>query len=262
MAWRYCGNQLKLWRTYAGISREALAEEANYDAEYVKSMEQGRRRPTLRVLQVADQMCGAHGMLEAAQDYLRPEKYPERSSEYMALERDAIALNWYETLYIPGLLQTEEHARELMSHAFPPVDDEVVETRLSFRLQRQQRLEAESTVLFSFVIYEAALRTMVGGAEMMKRQLDRLLECQRLRNVSIQILPADRAPYQALDGPVVLLETAAHETYAYSAGQGVSTLQSEASNVSELAHLYGMIRMQALDVEDSDAYIRKVAKDL
>lgn len=41
MTWRYCGDQLKLWRARAGVSREALAEEANYDAEYVKSMEQG-----------------------------------------------------------------------------------------------------------------------------------------------------------------------------------------------------------------------------
>ncbi|MFD7664891.1 helix-turn-helix domain-containing protein [Streptomyces sp. NPDC059788] len=262
MTWRYCGDQLKLWRTRAGVSREAIAEEANYDAEYVKSMEQGRRRPTLRMLQIADQVCRAHGMLESAHEYLKPEKCHERSNEFMGLEADAITLHWYENLLIPGLLQTEEHARELMGHGFPPVDDETVEARVAFRLQRQERLEAEPGVLFSFVIYEAALHTMVGGPEMMKRQLDRLLERQKLRNVSIQILPVGRAPYQALSGPVVLLETAEHETYAYSTGQGASTLQSERSDVSELAHLYGMIRMQALGVEDSDAYIRKVAADL
>ncbi|WP_234318025.1 helix-turn-helix domain-containing protein [Streptomyces rimosus] len=261
MTWRYCGDQLKLWRTRAGVSREALAAEANYDAEYVKSMEQGRRRPTLRMLQIADQVCRAHGMLESAHEYLKPEKFVKRSNEYMGLEADAIALHWYENLLIPGLLQTEEYARELMGNTFPPVDDETVETRVEFRLERQERLE-EPTVLFSFVIYEAALRTEVGGVEMMQRQLDRLLEAQKLRNVSIQILPVGRAPYRALSGPVILLETAEHETYTYSPAQGASTLQSEASDVSELVHLYGLIRMQALGTEDSDAYIRKVAKDL
>lgn len=262
MTWRYCGDQLKLWRARAGVSREALAEEANYDAEYVKSMEQGRRRPTLRMLQVADQVCRAHGLLGSAHEYLKPEKCHKRSTEFMGLEADAIALYWYETLLIPGLLQTEEYARELMSKPFPPVDDETVEARVEFRLQRQERLKDEPSALFSFVMYEAALRTQVGGAELMWRQLDRLLELQRLRNVSIQILPIGRAPYQALSGPVVLLETTEHETYAYSAAQGASTLQSEPSDVSELVHLYGMIRMQALGVEDSDAYIRKVAKGL
>jgi ribosome-binding protein aMBF1 (putative translation factor) len=66
--WRYCGGQVKLWREEAGVSRQALAEEAGCDYEYVKSMECGRRRPTLRLLQVADQMCGARGKLVAAHE--------------------------------------------------------------------------------------------------------------------------------------------------------------------------------------------------
>ncbi|MEV6315838.1 helix-turn-helix transcriptional regulator [Streptomyces sp. NPDC051776] len=76
MAWRYCGNQLKLWRTKAGVTREKLGEEAGYTYEAVKSREQGRRRPTPRLLQVADEMCGAQGLLNAAQEYLKPERFP------------------------------------------------------------------------------------------------------------------------------------------------------------------------------------------
>lgn len=56
--WRYCGGQIKLWREGAGVSRQTLVDEVNYDYEYVKSMENGRRRPTLRLLQAADQLCG------------------------------------------------------------------------------------------------------------------------------------------------------------------------------------------------------------
>ncbi|OKI09953.1 transcriptional regulator [Streptomyces sp. CB02923] len=262
MAWRYCGNQLKLWRTRAGVTREELAEEANYDVEYVKSMEQGRRRPTLRVLQVADPMCGAHGLLEAAHDFLQPEKRPRHTDEYMDLERTAIGLDWYEPLYIPGLLQTEEYVCELMTHGPPPLSDELVEERIGFRLKRQEVLGDRPGTVFNFVIYEAALRTMVGGAEVMKRQLERLLEVQRMRNVCVQILPVDRAPYTALAGPIVLLETAEHETLAYLPGQGVSVLQSDPSEVSCQRRAYGMMRMQALGVEDSDERIRQVAKEL
>ncbi|KOT93251.1 helix-turn-helix transcriptional regulator [Streptomyces rimosus] len=262
MTWRYCGDQLKLWRTYAGVSREEIAKEADYDAEYVKSMEQGRRRPTLRMLQIADQVCRAHGMLEAAHEYLKPDKCPQRSSEFMDLEKDAIALHWYESLLIPGLLQTEEYVREVMSNPSLPVDDETVESRINFRLQRQKKLEAVPDVLFSFIIYEAALRSMVGGADLMKRQIDRLLEAQGLRNVSVQVLPIGRAPYAALSGPVVLLETAEHEMYSYSSGQGASVLQSEPGDVSRLMHVYGMMRMQALGTEETDEYIREVAKSL
>lgn len=56
--WRYCGGQIKLWREGAGASRQELVKEASYDYEYVKSMECGRRRPTLRLLQTADQLWG------------------------------------------------------------------------------------------------------------------------------------------------------------------------------------------------------------
>ncbi|WP_328504904.1 helix-turn-helix domain-containing protein [Streptomyces sp. NBC_00457] len=78
--WRYCGGQIKLWREESGVSRQRLADEAGYDYEYVKSMECGRRRPTLGLLQVADQMCGARGKLLAGQEFLNPSRRGPRST--------------------------------------------------------------------------------------------------------------------------------------------------------------------------------------
>lgn len=262
MAWRYCGNQIKLWRTQSGLSRDELGDEANYDAEYVKSMEQGRRRPTLRLLQVADQMCGAHGLLEAAQEYLKPEKHPERSHEFMALEKDAIALHSYESLLIPGLLQTEEYARALISGRCPPLDDETVDTRVTSRLGRAEMLTSNPTVLFNFIVYEAALRTMVGGATVMQRQMYHMLEVAELRNVSVQVLPEGRPAYPALSGPLVLLETAEHNLYSYTEAQGTSVLCGAADKVSDHTQRYGVIRMQALSAEESMQFIREAAEKL
>ncbi|WP_411577387.1 Scr1 family TA system antitoxin-like transcriptional regulator [Streptomyces sp. HUAS TT20] len=120
IAWRYCGSQIKMWRAEAGIGREALAKEVGYDYEYVKSTENGHRRPTLRLLQIADQVCGAGGKLVAAQEYLKPEPFPARSQEFMAIEAEAISFSCYEPLLIPGLLQTEEYARARARHGAPP----------------------------------------------------------------------------------------------------------------------------------------------
>ncbi|MFF3275692.1 DUF5753 domain-containing protein [Streptomyces chrestomyceticus] len=213
------------------------------------------------MLQVADQMCGSHGFLEAAHEYMKPEKCTRRIAEYMDLEKTAVGLYWYEPLYIPGLLQTEEYVCELLNRGLPPLSDETVEERIAFRLQRRELLNG-ADALYAFVIYEAALRAVVGGAEVMKRQLDRLLEVQRLRNVCVQILPVDRAPYCALAGPVVVIETAEHETYAYMTGQGTSVLQSDPSDVSRQRRAFGVVRGQALSVQDSDEFIRQVAKEL
>lgn len=262
MAWRYCGNQVKRWREQAGATREELCKETGYHYEYVKSMENGRRKPTLRLLQIADEMCDAHGLLLSAQDYLKPEPFPARSQEFMQAEAEAIAIHSYEPLLIPGLLQTEEYARALISESCPPLDDETVEERVNARLRRQEALRARPSVVFGFVVYEAALRTMVGGREAMKRQLQSLWEALELRNVSVQVLPAGRCPALALNGSLALLETPDHEHYAYIEGQETSALYADPGKVSSLTQLHGMIRMQALSAEESAQFIRRLTEEL
>ncbi|MFZ3568613.1 helix-turn-helix domain-containing protein [Streptomyces sp. BH097] len=260
LAWRYCGSQIKMWRTEAGIDREILAKEAGYGCEYVKSMENGRRKPTLRLLQIADQLCGAGGKILAAQEYLKPEPHPQRSQEYMALEKDAIAVGVYQPLLIPGLLQAPDYAKALIGASSPPLDDETVEERVAGRLKRQEALTARPGVMFSFVMFEAALRTDVGGAAVMQRQLQHLLNVGALRNVSIQALPFGRAYGVALNGAIALLETADHEHYAYVEGPETSTLYADPDKVSALTRSHDMIRMHALSPEDSAEFIRKVAE--
>lgn len=140
MTWRYCGNQIKLWRTRAGITREQLAEEAGYSEDTIKSVEQGRRRASAHLLHVADAMFGAEGMVTAALAFLQPEKYPARTQEFMELEAAAISLQSYQPLLIPGLLQTPEYARALMKDSCPPLDDDTIEERVAARVERQEKL--------------------------------------------------------------------------------------------------------------------------
>ncbi|MGI5199038.1 helix-turn-helix domain-containing protein [Streptomyces sp. CA-288835] len=259
--WRYCGGQIKLWREEAGVSRQELAKEASYEYEYVKSMECGRRRPTLRLLQVADQMCGARGKLLAAHEYLKPEKFPQRTQQYVLVEAEAITLYSYAAMLIPGLLQTAEYAHELISNSCPPLDEETIEERVAARLKRQEKLTSKPPAHFSYVIHEAALRAVVGSRDAMRRQLDHLLQVGKQRNVLIQVLPFEVAPPVALGGPLVLVETTDHEHYGYVEGQETGALYVEADKLNALTQRHGMIRMQALNVEESARFIRKVAEE-
>ncbi|MFG2987225.1 Scr1 family TA system antitoxin-like transcriptional regulator [Streptomyces sp. NPDC048258] len=261
-AWRYGGNQVKLWRTEAGKTREELGAEANYDAETVKSMELGRRRPTMRLLQVADQMFGAGGKLAAVAEYMKPEPFPKRSEEFMAAEAECVAFNNYEPLLVPGLLQTEEYMRALMGGASPPLDDETVEERVAKRLRRQEVMARRIKTVYGFIIAEAALRAEVGGTEVMRRQLDHLLELSDLRNVFVQALPTGRACGVALLGPLVLLETPEHQMWAWAEGQETSAMYSHPDKVSTLTQTHGMIRMNALSTAESAEFIKKLAEEL
>ncbi|MEV4442295.1 helix-turn-helix transcriptional regulator [Streptomyces sp. NPDC049577] len=262
MAWRYCGNQIKLWRTHAGISREQLAEEAGYEYESIKSMEQGRRKPALRVLEIADEMCGAVGKLVAGAGYLQPEKFPSRVQDYLAVEAEAIAIHAYQPLLIPGLLQTKEYARQLISTFWPPVDDETAEERIQARLMRQETMRQRPATLFTFIIYEAALSSQVGGREVMRRQLHHLVEAGELQNVCVQVLPIGSAPTIALGGSLIVLETDQHKHYAYVEGQGTSILHTDPKTVSALSTRHDLIRFHALSFEESTQFIGKLAEDL
>ena len=215
VAWRYSGNQLKRWRTKANVSREELAAASNYAPDTIKSMEQGVRMPTPRVLDVADGMCRAEGLLSAAKDYLNKEKFPSRAQDFMEREKEAITHWSYETTVVPGLLQTPRYARTLIENRCPPLDEETVEERIEGRVEWQAILtEPKPPVALSFVLYEAVLRSPLVDTE----QLRRLLEVSRLRNVTVQVLPFERAIPSALMGSMVLLETRDHERFAYAEG--------------------------------------------
>ncbi|MFD3760721.1 Scr1 family TA system antitoxin-like transcriptional regulator [Streptomyces sp. NPDC058622] len=261
-AWRYGGNQVKLWRTEAGRSREELAAESNYDPETVKSMELGRRRPTMQLLRAADQMFGAGGKLVAVAEYMKPEPFPKRSEEFMAAEAECFAFNNYEPLLIPGLLQSQEYMEALMGDASPPMDADTIEERVRKRLQRQETMAHRIKTVYGFIIGEAAMRTDVGGREVMRRQLDHLLQVSEQRNVFIQVLPTGRACGVALHGPLILVETPEHKLWAWAEGQETTAMYSRVDKVSSFTQTHGMIRMNALSAAESAEFIKRLAEEL
>lgn len=255
VAWRYAGDQLKRWRMKADVSREQLASAANYSPDTIVSMERGVRRPTSRVLDVADELCDAKGMLSGAKEFLNRERFPARAQDFMEREREATSIWWYEVTYIPGLLQTKGYARALIDNHVPPLDDETVEERVAARMERQAILtDRKPPVGLSFVLYEAVLRS----PQVDEEQLRRLLEAARPRNVVVQVLPFERAIPAALMGPMVLLETRDHERCAFTEGSFASELSADPGVVSRVTERLSMIRTQALDPDESARFIERM----
>lgn len=260
MSWQYCGDQIKLWRARAGITREQLATAAGYSYESLRSMEAGRRKPSVHLLQVADELCEAKGILVAGAQFLKPEKYPSSAEDYMRYEAEAVALNWYENHFIPGLLQTEETVRALLNSHWPPLDDETVDTRVAARLERQETLKVQ-TKAFNFLIEEGVLRRPLTTVEAHRRQLSHLLAVGEARHITIQVVPS-RGIHPGLNGQFILLETAEHQRLAYEEGQALGMLHSDPSRVSILSHRHEMILRQALDPEASAKLISELLEEL
>jgi hypothetical protein len=112
--------------------------------------------------------------------------------EYVGLEAEAESVVGWSTTYIPGLLQTEEYAREL--HVFyqsvVPLPPSVIDRRVRFRMIRQKVLTERNPPLdMSVVLDEAALLRKIGGPDVMRAQLQHLADLMRAPNVRLQVLP-------------------------------------------------------------------------
>ncbi|MFF4603743.1 helix-turn-helix domain-containing protein [Streptomyces sp. NPDC001339] len=260
--YRYFGSQFQLWRKGAGVSRAEVGEAARYSASTVESVELGKRPVPPKLAEVADELFGAGGKLKAGLPYLERGKFPERSRDFFEFEADAVSVWSYQPLLVPGLLQTKAYARALIGKSTPPLDNETVEERVKARLNRQLLLTQTPPVAFSFVLFEPVLRCPVGGPDVHQKQLLHLLEIGKLRNVSLQVLPYDRITPAALSGPIVLLENQDHERFALSEGQEMSQFTSDPADVSSLTLRHGLIRTQALSVEESATFVEQMVEQL
>ncbi|MFJ8436851.1 helix-turn-helix domain-containing protein [Kitasatospora sp. NPDC094019] len=105
-------------------------------------------------------------------------------------ESGATSLSSYETLLIPGLLQVPRYSEVILSGD---------EKKMEFRRSRQQAISADGALHFHAVIHEAALHARFGGPEVMREQLDSLVEASELPHITIQILPFRCAEYVSTD---------------------------------------------------------------
>jgi hypothetical protein len=123
-------------------------------------------------------------------------------ANYVGLEEAAGTLRTYETHFIPGLLQTPDYARAVLASTMPPLGPDL-ERAVMLRMKRQQVLSRPHPPRVWAVIDEAALRRPVGGPEVHRRQLERLLEIAG-RRIALQVLPI-RNTAHAGGGPFTLL---------------------------------------------------------
>ncbi|GLW73627.1 transcriptional regulator [Kitasatospora phosalacinea] len=114
---------------------------------------------------------------------------PNWFQTYIGLEEAAALIRTYEVQFVPGLLQCEEYARAIFAQNRPALDEEEIDRRVALRTRRQKLLtEGRGPKLWA-VIDEAALRRPVGGPEVMRAQLEHLVELADYPSVVVQVMP-------------------------------------------------------------------------
>ena len=132
--------------------------------------------------------------------------FPAVALRFFDFEHSASSIGEIELLVVPGLLQTEEYTRALLS--VYGIGAERVEGFVGSRRVRQQLLQRENPPTLSFVIDESVLLRAIGGRAVMRAQLERLRDLADRPNVAIRVLPLALGEHVGLRGPFVLLKFA------------------------------------------------------
>ncbi|MEE1755776.1 helix-turn-helix domain-containing protein [Streptomyces sp. SP18CS02] len=183
--------------------------------------------------------------------------------DYIALEATAASIRTFQGQLVPGLLQTADYVRAVTvaSKAWRTPDE--IEQFVQVRLARQSRLTASEPLGVWAVIAEGVLRQQVGGAAVMRAQLDHLARITDLPNVEIQVLPFQRGAHASMFGPYLILsftETAALDVVLADNPTGSIWLEQD-QEVARYRALFDDARTAALSPVESIALIRKIAKE-
>lgn len=258
-AMKMLGAQVAALRRAAGYTQRSLAERALVDEETIASIEQGRRPLKEDFAALLDQLLDTKGVLSVAVENMpEVDLFPRWAEEYIDLEREALALSWYENQVLPGLLQTPAYARAVLRNDVPALIEDEIEQRVSARMDRQEILHRREPPTASFIISEAILMDRLGSHEVYVEQLRHLRECADLHGVTLQVMPLGRDFHAGLSGPFVLIETQDHQRVAYVEAQLNGRLIAGLDEVSILEGKYAMLRTQALNPKETKSLLDRL----
>jgi uncharacterized protein DUF5753/helix-turn-helix protein len=212
------GAHLRRLRDAAGVTREDAGWEIRSSESKISRMELGR--VSFKERDVADLLTlygiddeeERNRLLALARDANTPgwwhrfgDVLPSWFQSYLGLEAAASLIRTYEVQFVPGLLQTQDYARAvvLLGHGRAGTDE--IDRRVRVRVTRQDLLNRANPPQIWAVIDEAVLRRPIGGREVMRGQVEALLQATKLPNVQLQVVPFAVGGHAAAGGAFSIL---------------------------------------------------------
>ena len=258
----FFGAELRRLRCAAAVSQEDLGQQISYSGSLVGMVETARRAPSRDFAQRCDEALATGGALARLWPLVSQEALPRWFRPFAEIEREATSIRTWEPLVVPGLLQTEDYARALITAWQPGDGDEVVQQHVTARMERQHLLARNDPPLVWMIIGEPALRNPVGGRKVLRDQLTRLLDAEAdYPKLIIQVVPLVAGAHPGLEGPLVLVARRGEPDVAYLEVQGRGHVVERPEEVARYGLLYDVLRAVALPPDASRAMIAALAKE-
>ncbi|WBB58687.1 helix-turn-helix transcriptional regulator [Streptomyces sp. WMMC500] len=270
---RRLGQELRRLREQKNMTAEQVADRLLVSQSKISRLENGRRSISQRdvrdlcgVYEVEDERI-VNSLMQMAKESRQQGWWNAFGdvpySVYIGLETAAASLRIYQSLVVPGLLQTRAYAEAVIAGSSPEVTAADVEKRVNVRMRRQDRIkEAEQPLRLWAVFDEAALRRVVGNEHIMREQLDHLIEVSELPHVTVQVLPFETGAHPGVTGQYAILEfpEESDSSVIYLEGVTSDLYLEKSDDVHNYSMMYEHLRAQALNAEQTRKFIVDAAK--
>ncbi|MDT3728047.1 helix-turn-helix transcriptional regulator [Streptomyces sp. DSM 41972] len=265
--------ELKKLRENSALTCAQVGQALDWSGSKVNRMEtgSGRVQPS-----DVDALCRFYGTSDELREFLKSlareaktrgwwqvhgAGVPEWFNIYIGLEQDASTLRQYQCEVLPGLMQTDAYARELHTTG-AHMSAEDIDRAVRVRLERQEMLTRPDAPEAWFVVNEGAVRNVIGDREVMRDQLEKVLEAAGLPSVTLQVLPFDSGTYPAT-GSFTMLGFPAPEDPDLVYRDGITDavyLEGE-HHVREYTRAFDGLRAAALSPQRSARLVQSVVKE-
>ncbi|MFI9305233.1 helix-turn-helix domain-containing protein [Streptomyces triculaminicus] len=255
------GAKLRKLRVRAGWTQKELGDRIPIAHSRIAQFELGKETPTRDVSGQLDKLLGADGDLSDLWDHLKRFPFSDSTRKHMEYEQRAVAIHKYLAHCVPGLLQTEAYAREIMRVAQPWCTADEIEEKVAARLARKTVLVKADAPLLWVVLDEAVIRRPIGGFSVMREQLAYVLEASQAPNVEVQVLPFAAGAHPALGGSLTLLSFDNAPDLAYLEGDAWSEMVRDRKAVARHSHRYDLVHAAALPPAASISSLEKAMEE-
>ncbi|MEU7155041.1 helix-turn-helix domain-containing protein [Streptomyces chrestomyceticus] len=256
----HVGGLISSWRQRAGMTQKELALQTHVSESLEGAYERAERIPSAGFLIEADRLTVAEGALASCISLMEQEPGRAQFLEWWALEAEALSFGGYQSLVLPGLLQTPDYVAALLRSRVPAYSKSEVERLVNERLERKPALIREPAPTVSFVVEQSVFERPIGGTAAFKKSLLHVVKTVReLDHVMLQVMPTDVDEHAGLAGPVDVLFSPDGRYSVFMEAQGKGKLLTRPAEADQYVQRLGALRSQAMPPKKSLELIERLA---
>ncbi|GAA1707234.1 hypothetical protein GCM10009734_07500 [Nonomuraea bangladeshensis] len=237
------------------MTQETIADYAHVSKSLVSQIENAKRTPQWDFTEQVETLLDLRGdLLRLLPLVLKTG--PTWFRQWPKIEANAHSLRTWQPLVVPGLLQTSDYARAIL-RGQPGITDQQVEEAVEVRLSRQAVLDRPQPPMYAAIIDEAVLCRPIGGAKVMRKQLEHLLKLLAHPCITLQIVPMTSVPTIGLLGGFVLSQQVSGPDALYLDSADDGEVTDREDRIRRVSVRFDAIRSYARPVNETADAIRE-----